>query len=171
MQWAEINGLKIGVCGLKELPARADAGVTHLISIWNGTENGEEAQKVRQLFDKAEVLFLFFNDVTETEASYPPSREDVGAALRWSQDLKKGDRLLVHCSAGVSRSTALAFSILCQHWGRDTELECFAELMAIRPIAAPNPMVVALADELLARNGQMRRAITDNPFEDETIPD
>lgn len=166
MKWAEINGVELGVCGLDELPSYARTGVTHLISIWPGGFTGKEAklQSTRALFETAAPLFLFFNDVTDPEASYPPAREDVAEVLRWTKDLKAGDRLLVHCSAGVSRSTALVFSILCQHWGEGFEIECFVELMALRPIAVPNPLLVAFADELLQRGGQMQKAIIADRF-------
>ena len=65
--------------------------------------------------------------------------------------------LLVHCWAGISRSTAAAFVLACQH-GCDE----FATALALRraaPSATPNILMVRLADDLLGRNGRMVEAI------------
>lgn len=168
MKWSEINGIRLSVCGLMELPSYAGAGVTHLVSIWPGgiSEQDKEIQEVHALFKDVRRLFLFFNDVIEADAAYPPRKEDVARLLGWTENLQSGDRVLLHCSAGVSRSTALAFSILCQHWGDDAEIECFVELMGIRPTAVPNPLLVAYADDLLTRNGKMTKAIIADRFEE-----
>lgn len=67
--------------------------------------------------------------------------------------------LLIHCYAGVSRSTAAAYAIACAlDPGRD-EAAVAAALRHVSPSATPNPRLVALADAALGRSGRMVDAI------------
>lgn len=68
---------------------------------------------------------------------------------------RPGESLLVHCHAGISRSTALAYAILCQRLGQCRELDAFQALLSLQPDAVPNLHVVRLADRLLDRGGAM----------------
>src|SRR6266571_8045315 len=63
--------------------------------------------------------------------------------------------LLVHCRAGVSRSTAAAALILMQanpEWPASAALDAVA---AIRPRAWPNLLILEFGDALLGRNGEI----------------
>ena len=66
--------------------------------------------------------------------------------------------MLVHCWAGVSRSMAAAFILLCDGWAR-SEHEIAQEMRARAPHASPNPLLVRLADQALAREGRMVGAV------------
>lgn len=67
--------------------------------------------------------------------------------------------ILIHCYAGISRSTATAFITACAHNpGRDEE-EIALALRAASASASPNRRFVALADAELGRGGRMQRAI------------
>ena len=66
--------------------------------------------------------------------------------------------LLVHCRAGVSRSTAAAALILMQanpEWPASAALDAVA---AIRPRAWPNLLILEFGDALLGRNGELATA-------------
>jgi predicted protein tyrosine phosphatase len=63
---------------------------------------------------------------------------------------RKQTDLLVHCQAGISRSTALALAIWMERLGDETL--AFAELARVRPNAVPNRHVIELADKLLRSN-------------------
>jgi len=67
--------------------------------------------------------------------------------------------ILIHCYAGISRSTATAFITACAHNPGADELEIARELRAASPSAWPNKRFVALADAQLGRDGRMSRAI------------
>ncbi len=67
--------------------------------------------------------------------------------------------LLIHCFAGVSRSTAAAFVSVCALAPRRDESAIAFELRAASPTATPNARLVALADAALGRAGRMSRAI------------
>lgn len=67
--------------------------------------------------------------------------------------------MLVHCWAGISRSTAAAFAISCALCP-DTEERDIARLLRdSSATATPNVRIVALADEALGRDGRMVKAI------------
>jgi predicted protein tyrosine phosphatase len=67
--------------------------------------------------------------------------------------------ILIHCYAGISRSTATAFITACaQNPGADEEGIALA-LREASPSASPNRRFIALADAELGRSGRMSRAI------------
>jgi predicted protein tyrosine phosphatase len=67
--------------------------------------------------------------------------------------------ILIHCYAGISRSTATAFITACVHNPSLDEEEIAHALRAASPTASPNRRFIALADAELGRGGRMRRAI------------
>ena len=67
--------------------------------------------------------------------------------------------MMIHCYAGISRSTATAFITACLHNPGADEHEIAQALREASPAAWPNRRFVALADEALARGGRMNRAI------------
>jgi predicted protein tyrosine phosphatase len=71
----------------------------------------------------------------------------------------KSDPILIHCYAGISRSTATAFITACAHNPDMDEEEIALALRAASPTASPNRRFIALADAELARGGRMSRAI------------
>jgi predicted protein tyrosine phosphatase len=104
-------------------------------------------------------LALYFHDITAARPNLtPPTRDDVGAILDFAQDWRGAHPLLVHCWAGISRSSAAAYMIACaRHPGAEDTIA--DELRRRAPFATPNPLLVALADDVLARSGKMIEAI------------
>ena len=66
---------------------------------------------------------------------------------------------MVHCYAGISRSTAGAFVTACALNPQRDETTIARALRAASPTATPNRRIVALADQMLGRNGRMVTAI------------
>jgi len=67
--------------------------------------------------------------------------------------------MVVHCWAGISRSTATAFAIACERNPHADELEIAIRLRKASPSAYPNRRIVALADDVLGRRGRMIEAV------------
>jgi predicted protein tyrosine phosphatase len=67
--------------------------------------------------------------------------------------------MLVHCFAGISRSTASAFIVACVLQPDRDEGEIAAEIRAASPTAFPNRHLVTLADQILGRDGRMVAAV------------
>ena len=85
-------------------------------------------------------------------------REVLNFARRWMRTEGKGP-LLIHCYAGVSRSTAAAYmSVLALDPARD-EHDLAVELRRLSPTASPNPRLIEIADRVLGRDGRMIEAI------------
>lgn len=62
--------------------------------------------------------------------------------------------LLIHCQAGISRSSAVALIVCAQLLGFGKE-EAMDMVLAARPQARPNLWVVELADEALGGGGKL----------------
>lgn len=111
---------------------------------------------------------LRFHDIELASLPMPPQRRHVAAGLDFARR-HVGRRLLIHCFAGVSRSTALAFAILVdRHDGVGDEGLLLETLLALRPQACPNRLVVQHADALLGRGGRMIEAVERHPVIQET---
>ncbi len=99
---------------------------------------------------------LRFNDIVEPrQGLVAPSGETVAAILA----LRGTPALLIHCHAGVSRSTAAAYILACATRPAGEEAALAAHLRTACPEATPNALMVALADAALERGGAMHAAI------------
>ena len=67
--------------------------------------------------------------------------------------------MVIHCFAGISRSTASAFAIACQRDPHADELEIALAMRRASPSAFPNRRIVAFADDILGRQGRMLEAV------------
>jgi predicted protein tyrosine phosphatase len=106
--------------------------------------------------DAARHLRLSLNDVAEVWASdLPPAEHHVAELLEFGRGWDASAPILVHCWAGISRSTAAAFILLCDRLGPGLEQNIARGIRARAPHAFPNPLLVRLADEALGRNGRM----------------
>lgn len=90
-----------------------------------------------------------------------PEREHVAALLDFDRVAKEDDRLVVHCHAGLSRSTAAFVALLAQR-RPGAAAAAFAELRAVRPRSWPNYRMVAFADDLLGSGGALSRELADH---------
>ena len=107
----------------------------------------------------AHHLALRFNDITAPMAGHvAPSADTVRVILAFGERWRAaatGAPLLVHCFAGISRSTAAAYMLACAFSPRGREEALARALRTASPTATPNSLMVALADDLLDRRGRM----------------
>lgn len=101
-----------------------------------------------------------FNDIAKPlPGLVAPSVALVDSIISFAQTWERTAPLLIHCYAGISRSTAAAYILAC-HFLPDTPEENLASaLRHASPAATPNALMVAIADEFLRRDGRMVRAI------------
>jgi predicted protein tyrosine phosphatase len=105
-------------------------------------------------------LRLAFNDVAdEWESDTPPAAHHIEKLIGFGRDWDAEHPMLVHCWAGISRSTAAAYILLCDRLGPGSEAEIAAALRARAPHACPNSLMIRLADDMLNRDGRMVEAI------------
>jgi predicted protein tyrosine phosphatase len=148
---------RFAICGLDELDLHAGSGMTHVVSILDPEWPEPEAFA---LYDRHERLRLRFHDVIDEDPMIEieaPQLHHVEAILQFG-DALDGARLLVHCHAGISRSTAATMLLLAQaDPARDPDL-IVAEIVERRPKAWPNLRMVELGDALLGRRGALVQA-------------
>lgn len=110
-------------------------------------------------YDTDKHLVLLFSDISLTKTSVNEKYETECARL--IQFLTAHDMrypLLIHCTFGVSRSTAAAFIAL-NLYNENKEFEIAQYLREKIPYASPNQSLVAIADQLLGREGRMKAAL------------
>jgi predicted protein tyrosine phosphatase len=88
-----------------------------------------------------------------------PSDAHVTQVLDFIHRWDRQAPIVVHCYAGVSRSTAAAYTAYCAVRPDADEAVVAERLRSRSPEATPNARLVAMADELLGRNGRMVRAV------------
>lgn len=102
-------------------------------------------------------LILRFHDATSAQDEADlgvidnfvlPNTQHIEAAIRFANRFHDG-KLLVHCHAGISRSSAIVLAILL---GGDEDIEieyAVTRLFDIAPRCSPNPLLVQLTIDLL----------------------
>jgi predicted protein tyrosine phosphatase len=105
-------------------------------------------------------LLLDMDDITDHIEGYvAPAETHVGDLLRFVRAWDRATPLVVHCYAGISRSTAGAFVTACALNPQRDERAIARALRDASPTAMPNIRIVSIADRLLAREGRMIAAI------------
>jgi predicted protein tyrosine phosphatase len=145
------------VCGLDELDRHSGRGVTHVLSILD--PEWPEPQAFQD-FDPHFRATLRFHDAIEPGPRVVlPQKPDVDAILTFGRDAGDERHLLIHCHAGLSRSTAAMLMILAQAHPHEPEDVVVGRLLQIRPQAWPNSRMIGFADERLGRDGRLSAAI------------
>jgi predicted protein tyrosine phosphatase len=110
--------------------------------------------------DPDDHLRLTFHDIAAASPGLsPPQSQDMSSLLTFLRKWDKQQPMIIHCWAGISRSTAAGYIATCLFRPKADEFELAGELRDASPSATPNPMLIALADEALGRDGRMRQAI------------
>jgi predicted protein tyrosine phosphatase len=105
-------------------------------------------------------LVLSMDDITEPIDGYaPPSEEHVTRLVEFLKVWDRRSPLVMHCLAGISRSTAGAFVAACALNPGRSETAIAQAIREASPTAVPNKMLVKHADNVLERNGRMIEAI------------
>jgi len=147
----------IHVCSLAHLHDIVhDTGARHVVSLI-----GDEARVERPAGIAPENhLWLRLHDISAPLDGYiVPDEEHVADLLSFVRGWDRRAPLVVHCFAGISRSTASAFASVCALSPHRDEASIAQALRRASPTATPNARIVALADRLLGRQGRMVAAI------------
>jgi predicted protein tyrosine phosphatase len=105
-------------------------------------------------------LFIAMSDIVDPiDGHILPADQHVLTFLQFVADWDRAGPMLIHCFAGVSRSTAAAFVAACSLSPARSEVEIANAIRAASPTATPNSRIVAIADTVLGRSGRMIQAI------------
>ena len=147
--------MSIYVCGLDDMPHIVALMPGRLISLLPLVDQPATPPQV----STDDHLRVMIDDITEPREGFiAPARKHVDEVLRFLQATPAEVPLVIHCYAGVSRSTAVALVAL----GLDApgrEREAAALLRKAAPFACPNRLLVRLADDALGRGGALVAAL------------
>jgi predicted protein tyrosine phosphatase len=116
------------------------------------------------------VRRLRLNFADTVAGAFSPTEDDVRQIIELAEVLRSSSgRVLIHCAAGISRSSAAALIMHACWLGPGREREALTRVLAQRPIARPNRRMVALADKLLERRGRLS-AVVDELFYEVIAP-
>jgi predicted protein tyrosine phosphatase len=147
----------IYVCSLAALPATVEAtGASHVLTVM---ANVEQVQRPASVLD-VNHLRISMDDINEQiDGFVAPSSAHVEQALAFIRKWDRKAPLVIHCYAGISRSTASAFMAACALNPQRDENTIADQIRKASPSAYPNRLIVTLADQLLGRQGRMIRAL------------
>jgi predicted protein tyrosine phosphatase len=110
--------------------------------------------------DPQRHLFIGMSDITEPlDGHILPAEQHVQKLIDFAKNWDRSEPLVIHCHAGVSRSTAAAFIIACALAPSRSETEIADAIRRASQTATPNRRMIAIADAMLKRNGRMVAAI------------
>ena len=169
----------VHVCALRHVPDMVmRTGASHLIS----AINADLLPPTPATLVPERHLKLDMHDIVEARPDWtPPAERHVAELIAFAESWDRQAPLLIHCFAGLSRSTAAAFITLCALHPHVEEDEIARALRRSSATAVPNRLFVTLADKALARRGRMvaalesmgphRVALECVPFEIEALPE
>ena len=147
----------IHVCSLAALPETVKAtGASHILTVMANVAQVQRPESVLE----ANHLKVQMDDITEQiDGFVAPSDSHIEQVLNFVRGWDRAAPLVVHCYAGISRSTASAFASVCALNPHRDEMSIAQALRRASPTATPNIRIVSLADQILRRNGRMIAAV------------
>jgi predicted protein tyrosine phosphatase len=147
----------IHVCSLAALPATVKTtGASHILTVMANVAQVQRPDSVLA----ANHLKVQMDDITEQlEGFVAPTEIHVGQVLDFVRGWDRQAPLVIHCYAGISRSTASAFAAVCALNPHRDEIAIARQIRSASAIASPNRLIVSLADKALGRDGRMLRAL------------
>ena len=128
------------------------------VSIYDGVITIEDSRienPFRLDFEQPKQLVLCFDDISVPLDDFiEPQEKHILQALSFADRIGEGS-ILIHCHAGISRSSAIALAIIAKRIGKGKERESIKILEQINPHARPNKSIVWLTDEILERDRKL----------------
>jgi predicted protein tyrosine phosphatase len=147
----------IHVCSLARLYETVEGtGARHVVTLLKQTDRVQWPAGLAP----PNHLILGMDDIVEPMDGYiPPADEHITRLIDFVRGWDRANPMVVHCFAGISRSTAGAYVAACALNPGRSELVIAQAIRDASPTATPNARFVALADRALGRDGRMSEAI------------
>lgn len=143
---------------------------THLVSLQDPGADSSIVDSLRPAWIPPENHYLdYFYDfdfeVSGELDDRVPRREQIANLIAWMGPRcgpGSSNRLLIHCDAGLGRSPAAGYIAWAIHFGERREAEAFERMVAssLETQLVPNSIMIALADEILDRRGELKPPLT-----------
>jgi predicted protein tyrosine phosphatase len=161
----------IHVCSLARLYATVDeTKARHIVTLLRLTDRVERPSHIAP----ENHLVLAVDDISEPMDGHTlPGTEHVQRLIDFAGAWDRAAPMVVHCYAGISRSTAGAYVAACALNPNRDEQQIAWDIRRASRTAQPNARIVSIADRLLKRQGRMVRAVeTIGPghFAEEGVP-
>jgi predicted protein tyrosine phosphatase len=147
----------IHVCSLARLYATVDeTGARHIVTLLRLIDRVERPRHIAP----ENHLVLAVDDIAMPMEGYTvPAQEHVERLIDFVGQWDRAAPMVVHCYAGISRSTAGAYVAACALNPSRDEQQIAWDIRRASRTAQPNVAIVSIADRLLKRQGRMVRAI------------
>jgi predicted protein tyrosine phosphatase len=145
------------VCSLADLPATVETtGARYVLTVMGNVDKALRPPSVPE----PNHVKIAMDDITAAADGFvAPSANHVERVLDFVRQWNRDAPMVIHCYAGISRSTASAFAAACLLNPHRDETEIALQIREASPTAFPNRLIVALADDALGRQGRMLRAL------------
>jgi predicted protein tyrosine phosphatase len=148
---------RLHVCSLALLEETvAAAGADHVLTVISA---GADVPRPAAIAPQRHLFLAVSDIVAAHEGSILANEGHIAQALDFVRGWDQRRAMVVHCYAGVSRSTATAFIAACALRPDLDEARIAGAIRLRSPTATPNPLFVALADRMLGRDGRMIAAV------------
>ena len=147
----------IHVCSLARLhDTVTEVRASHVVTLLRLIDRVQRPACVAE----ANHLILGMDDIAAPMEGYThPAEEHVHDLIRFMQRWDRRAPLVMHCYAGISRSTAGAFISACALNPARDEAAIARTIRGSSATAMPNIMLVGHADRILGRKGRMIAAV------------
>ena len=147
----------IHVCSLARLhDTVTETGARHVVTLIKDVSMVRRPPSI----EEANHLLLDMDDITSIMDGYVhPAEEHVEKLIAFVTAWNRATPIVVHCYAGISRSTAGAFIAACALNPKRDEMAIAQKIRSFSPSAQPNIRLVSLADDILRRGGRMTGAV------------
>src|SRR5262245_44576418 len=156
---SRLAAMQLTICGIADLAQFRDANVSHMVSILD-PDSIEPA--CLDTFPAHARLDLRFHDIVDEQSGMVcPNRRDIHRLLEFGRviESRPGAHLLVHCHAGISRSTAAMTLLLAHGFADSTAEQAIERTLEIKPNSWPNFRMIEIGDEALGRGGNLVAAV------------
>jgi predicted protein tyrosine phosphatase len=147
----------IHVCSLARLHTTIEeTRARHIVTLLRLVDR---VQRPTHILEENHLVLAVDDIVAEQDGYTVPAEEHVRRLIAFAQNWDRAAPMVVHCFAGISRSSAAAFTAACALNPEREEAQIARAIRIASPTAQPNARIVSIADRLLMRDGRMIRAI------------
>ncbi len=147
----------IHVCSLARLRATVDVtGARHIVTLLRLVDR---VQRPTHIAPENHLVLAVDDIITPIVGYTAPAHEHVQRLIDFVNAWDRTTPMVMHCFAGISRSTAGAYVAACALNPQRDEMQIAWDIRRASRTAQPNSRIVSIADRLLKRDGRMMRAI------------